>query len=187
MIPENGRLSDVDSAAGVAGDGRPCRGDCGADAAADSKALTAPLESHALHGHGHVDCAGHESRQSNLKGNVTMSLLIDLVLELLAAGGIESSTDRGLVATFTFGSIALVSVCIWLLMTSPEPLKQPAWDWASTLAPLWLALVGLWCQYCICSETRRIAPLRCCVWQSTVQRSRFRRSGSSFDDVSTIG
>lgn len=55
-----------------------------------------------------------------------MSILADLVLELLG-GGIGPSTDRGLVATFTCGSVALASVCIWLLMTSPDPLRQPAW------------------------------------------------------------
>jgi hypothetical protein len=55
-----------------------------------------------------------------------MSILTDLVLELLGSG-IGPSTDRGLVATLTCGSIALVSVSIWLLMTSPDPLTQPAW------------------------------------------------------------
>jgi len=55
-----------------------------------------------------------------------MSILADLVLELLGSG-IGPSTDRGLVATFTCGSVALVSVSIWLLMTSPDPLRQPAW------------------------------------------------------------
>lgn len=55
-----------------------------------------------------------------------MSILTDLVLELLGSG-IGPSTDRGLVATFTCGSFALVSLCIWLLMTSPDPLREPAW------------------------------------------------------------
>jgi hypothetical protein len=55
-----------------------------------------------------------------------MSILTDLFLELLE-GGIGPSTDRGLVATFTCGSVALVSLCIWLMMTSPDPLRQPAW------------------------------------------------------------
>ena len=55
-----------------------------------------------------------------------MSILIDLVVELLG-GGIGPSTDRGLVATFTCGSVALVSLCTWLLMTSPDPLREPAW------------------------------------------------------------
>ena len=55
-----------------------------------------------------------------------MSLLTDLVLELLGSA-LGPSTDRGLVATFTCGSVALVSLCIWLLTTSPDPLRQPVW------------------------------------------------------------
>src|SRR5687767_12949045 len=58
-----------------------------------------------------------------------MSILADLVLELLGSG-MGPSTDRGLVATFTCGSIALVSVSIWLLITSPDPLRQPPWGLA---------------------------------------------------------
>jgi hypothetical protein len=55
-----------------------------------------------------------------------MSVLTDLVLELLDSG-IGPTTDRGLVATFTAGSLAFVCLSVWLLMTSPDPLRQPAW------------------------------------------------------------
>jgi len=55
-----------------------------------------------------------------------MSLLTDLVLELLGAG-IGPSSDRGLVATFAIGSVAFLSVTVWVLTTSPDPFRQPAW------------------------------------------------------------
>lgn len=55
-----------------------------------------------------------------------MSTLIDLVLELVGAG-IEPSSQRGLVVTFAVASVAFVSVTVWLVMTSPDPLRQPAW------------------------------------------------------------
>ena len=79
LILEDGRHSDVHCAAGSASDGRSCRGDCGADAAADSSALTAPLDFHAPSRPWPRRLCGHESRQNNLNGSGTMSLLIDLV------------------------------------------------------------------------------------------------------------
>jgi hypothetical protein len=55
-----------------------------------------------------------------------MTILTDLILELLGSG-IGPSTDRGLVTTFTAGSVGLLSLSVWLLMISPDPLSQPPW------------------------------------------------------------
>ena len=72
-----------------------------------------------------------------------MSILTDLVLELLGSG-IGPSTDRGLVATFTCGSVALVSLCIWLLMTSPDPLREPAWGLGVYIGSILVGAGGVW-------------------------------------------
>jgi hypothetical protein len=55
-----------------------------------------------------------------------MNILIDVLLDLLG-GGVAPSSERGLVSTFTASSAVLLSVTMWVLMTSPEPLRQPAW------------------------------------------------------------
>src|SRR6266540_3981094 len=56
-------------------------------------------------------------------------LMGDLVLLLLRllGGGLEASSDRGLVAIFAAGSLASFGWTTWLLTTSPDPLKSPAW------------------------------------------------------------
>ena len=59
-----------------------------------------------------------------------MSILSDLLLELLGAG-IGPSTDRGLVATFAAGCVGLSIATIWLTATSPDPLREP--DWGVTI------------------------------------------------------
>lgn len=59
-----------------------------------------------------------------------MSILSDLLLELLG-GGIGPSTDRGLVVTFAAGCVGLSIAAIWLIATSPDPLRQP--DWGVTI------------------------------------------------------
>lgn len=55
-----------------------------------------------------------------------MSLLIDLLLDVIGSG-VGPSTDRGLVATFSAGSIALTAVTAWLVVTSHDPITQPEW------------------------------------------------------------
>jgi hypothetical protein len=55
-----------------------------------------------------------------------VSLLADLLLELMESA-VEPSTERGLVAAFTAGSIVLAAVTAWLVMTFPDPLREPEW------------------------------------------------------------
>jgi hypothetical protein len=78
----------------------------------------------------HHGLLGHDRRQRVLTSEprrpTQMSILTDLVLELLGSG-IGPSTDRGLVTTFTAGSVGFVSLSVWLLMISPDPLSQPPW------------------------------------------------------------
>jgi hypothetical protein len=59
-----------------------------------------------------------------------MSILSDLLLDLLG-GGIGPSTDRGLVATFAGGCVAVSIATVWLIATSPDPIRQP--DWGVTI------------------------------------------------------
>ena len=55
-----------------------------------------------------------------------MSILTDVILELIGSVG-EPSSDRGLVATFAAGSLVLASATAWLLLTFPDPIRQPEW------------------------------------------------------------
>lgn len=59
-----------------------------------------------------------------------MSILSDLLLDLLG-GGIGPSTDRGLVVTSAVGCVAFSIATVWLIATSPDPLRQP--DWGVTI------------------------------------------------------
>jgi hypothetical protein len=56
-----------------------------------------------------------------------MSLLSDLLLELLGSGAGEPSTDRGMVARFSVGSVVLAGATMWLFVTSADPVRQPEW------------------------------------------------------------
>jgi hypothetical protein len=58
-----------------------------------------------------------------------MSLLTDLLLHL-AGSALGPSTDRGIVATFSLASIGLAVATVWLLVTFPDPIRQPAWGGA---------------------------------------------------------
>ena len=58
-----------------------------------------------------------------------MSLLTDLFSDLIGSG-LGPSADRGLVAMFTVGCVALASATAWLLATFPDPIMQPEWGLA---------------------------------------------------------
>ncbi|HXW04511.1 MAG TPA: hypothetical protein VD833_04705 [Vicinamibacterales bacterium] len=58
-----------------------------------------------------------------------MSLITDLLLDLVGSG-VGPSTDHGLVATFSAGSVLLAAVTVWLMMTFPDPIRQPEWGLA---------------------------------------------------------
>lgn len=58
-----------------------------------------------------------------------MSLLIDLLLDLIGSG-VGPSTDRAIVVSFSAASIILAAVSTWLVMTFPDPIKEPAWGLA---------------------------------------------------------
>jgi hypothetical protein len=56
-----------------------------------------------------------------------MSILTDVLLELIGSGVGGPSSDRGLVATAAAGSLVLASAAIWLLLTFPDPIREPDW------------------------------------------------------------
>jgi hypothetical protein len=55
-----------------------------------------------------------------------MSMLVEVLLEIVESG-VSASSERGLVSAFTAASVALLSVTMWVLVTSPEPLRNPSW------------------------------------------------------------
>ena len=55
-----------------------------------------------------------------------MSLLTDLIGDLVE-WGVGPSSDRGIVATFSAGSVALAIATVWLVLTFANPIKQPEW------------------------------------------------------------
>ena len=71
-----------------------------------------------------------------------MSILGELLLDLLA-GGLGPSSDRGLVATFAAGSVGLLLATLWLIATSPDPLRQPDLGWAILAGSLLCGTAGL--------------------------------------------
>jgi peptidoglycan/LPS O-acetylase OafA/YrhL len=64
-----------------------------------------------------------------------MSILTDLILEVIGSG-VEPSSDRGLVATFAAGSVVLASATVWLLVTFPDPIRQPEWGFGLLVGSL---------------------------------------------------
>jgi hypothetical protein len=71
-----------------------------------------------------------------------VSLLADWFLELIGSAG-GPSTERGLVATFSTGSIALTAGTVWLVMTSSDPIRQPEWGLAVFAGTLLCGAGGL--------------------------------------------
>jgi uncharacterized membrane protein YfcA len=55
-----------------------------------------------------------------------MSILVDVLLEILASG-FGPSSDRGMVATTAVASLVFASATVWLIATSATPMSQPAW------------------------------------------------------------
>ena len=55
-----------------------------------------------------------------------MSLLTDLLGNVIESG-VGPSSDRGIVGTFSAGSVALAIATVWLVWTFPNPIKQPEW------------------------------------------------------------
>jgi hypothetical protein len=54
-----------------------------------------------------------------------MSFLGDLILDGVSeviGGGVGPDSDRRVVATFSIGSFGLLSVAVWLIATSADPL-----------------------------------------------------------------
>lgn len=56
-----------------------------------------------------------------------MSILVDLLLEILAASGLGPSSERGIVATLAAVSLAFLSAGLWLVAASVTPISQPGW------------------------------------------------------------
>jgi hypothetical protein len=59
-----------------------------------------------------------------------VSLLSDLLSDFLGdliASGVEPASDRGIVATSSALAAVLAITTVWLLLTSPDPIKQPPW------------------------------------------------------------
>jgi hypothetical protein len=60
---------------------------------------------------------------------------------ILSAGG--PSTDRGLVATLSGGSIVLAAVTVWLVTTFPDPISEPEWGLAVFACAMLCGACGL--------------------------------------------
>jgi hypothetical protein len=70
-----------------------------------------------------------QTRRSFFVHTLCLSLLTDFLLDLFESGTGPSS-DRGLVAAFSAGSVALAAVSVWLLATFPDPIREPVWGLA---------------------------------------------------------
>jgi hypothetical protein len=70
-----------------------------------------------------------------------MSVLLDVVLELLESG-VTPSSERGFVASFTAAAMILASVTLWLLLTHSQPLADP-WGMGSCVGSLAIGAAGL--------------------------------------------
>ena len=71
-----------------------------------------------------------------------MSLLSDFLLDLIGSG-LEPSSERGIVATFSAASLALVLTTLWLALSFPTPGKQPPWGLAVIAGSLICGAGGL--------------------------------------------
>ena len=71
-----------------------------------------------------------------------MSILADLLLNIFESG-IGSSSERGLVATFTSGSVVLSIGTVLLLTTARDPLRQPEWGMAVLAGSVLCGAAGL--------------------------------------------
>jgi hypothetical protein len=70
-----------------------------------------------------------------------MSVLLDVVLELLGAG-LTPSSERGIVASFTAAALILASGTLWLLLMHPQPLAG-SWGMGICAGSLALGAAGL--------------------------------------------
>lgn len=55
-----------------------------------------------------------------------MSILDDLIWDAIGSS-VGPSSDRGLVALLAAGSVVLAAATVWLLVTFPDPIRQPEW------------------------------------------------------------
>jgi hypothetical protein len=70
-----------------------------------------------------------------------MSVLLDVVLELLGSG-VTPSSERGVVASFTAAAVILASVTLWLLLTHSEP-RADLWGLGICVGSLAVGAAGL--------------------------------------------
>jgi hypothetical protein len=60
-----------------------------------------------------------------------MSLLFDLLAEVVSNSGAGPSSSRGLMVLGSVGGTALSCAIGWLLLISPAPLQEPEWGFGA--------------------------------------------------------
>jgi fermentation-respiration switch protein FrsA (DUF1100 family) len=71
-----------------------------------------------------------------------MSLLTDLVLHVVGST-LAPSSNRGIVAALSVGSIVLAGTTVWLLVTSADPIRQPDWGGAVLIGSVLCGAAGV--------------------------------------------
>jgi hypothetical protein len=70
-----------------------------------------------------------------------MTVLLDVVLELLGSG-VTPSSERGFVASFTAAAVILASGTLWLLLTHSQPFAN-LWGLGICVGSLAIGAAGL--------------------------------------------